>query len=128
MLPTHQIFKLDVQVLSDGELRVRNGLVKVRVQIVQHLKREQRYASDQRRVATRQTSGRLHAAQCPLTARSDCTHRFDGLQQLDAVFLNVAVRVGELDKRLTGRGLRFPYADDRKNIPEGWIDPAEITF
>lgn len=36
-LLTHQIFKLHIQVLADGELGVRYGLVKVRVQIVEHL-------------------------------------------------------------------------------------------
>lgn len=51
-----------------------------------------------------------------------CTHRFDGLQQLDAVFLNAAVRVGKLHKGLAGCGLRFSYADDGENIPECWED------
>lgn len=51
-----------------------------------------------------------------------CTHRFDGLQQLDAVFLNAAVRVGKLHKGLAGCGLRFSYTDDGENIPECWED------
>lgn len=33
----HQIFKLHVQVLADGELCVGYGLVKIRVQVVEHL-------------------------------------------------------------------------------------------
>lgn len=37
VLSTHQIFKLHIQVLADGELRVGYGLVKVCVQIVEHL-------------------------------------------------------------------------------------------
>lgn len=37
MLSTDQIFKLHIQVLADGELRVGYGLVKVCVQIVEHL-------------------------------------------------------------------------------------------
>lgn len=36
-LPSYQIFKLHVQVLADGELRVWYGFVKVRVEIVEHL-------------------------------------------------------------------------------------------
>lgn len=36
-LPPYQIFKLHVQVLADGELRVWYGFVKVRVEIVEHL-------------------------------------------------------------------------------------------
>lgn len=36
-LPSYQIFKLHIQVLADGELRVWYGFVKVRVEIVEHL-------------------------------------------------------------------------------------------
>lgn len=71
MLSTHQVFKLHVQVLPDGELRVRNGLVKVSVQIVQHLNGAQRHVvSDQRRVAA---SRRSYAGQSPPRERSALT-------------------------------------------------------
>lgn len=40
VLPPHQILKLYIQVLADGELRVWNGFVKVGVQIVEHLHNE----------------------------------------------------------------------------------------
>lgn len=36
---THQVLKLHIQVLLDGEARVRDGFIEVRVQVCQHLGR-----------------------------------------------------------------------------------------
>ena len=50
--------------------------------------------------------------------RCDATHRLDGLQQLDAKLLDVAMGVGELHKGLAGRRLGLPHADDGEHVPE----------
>lgn len=34
---THQVFKLHIQVLLDGEACIRDGFIEVRVQVRQHL-------------------------------------------------------------------------------------------
>lgn len=48
------------------------------------------------------------------------THRFDGLQQLDTVFLNAAVSISKLHESLAGCSLRFPNPDDGENISKRW--------
>lgn len=45
-----------------------------------------------------------------------CTHRFDGLQKLNTVFLNVAVSVGKFDKSLAGCCLWLSHANNREDI------------
>ena len=53
---TCQVFKLDVQVLADGELGVRDGFVEVRVQVMEHLWRKGGDRVTQRYIGVRRTS------------------------------------------------------------------------
>lgn len=49
-----------------------------------------------------------------------CTHRFDGLEKLNTVFLNVTMSIGEFDKSFAGCCLWLSHADNRKDVSECW--------
>lgn len=49
-----------------------------------------------------------------------CTHRFNGLEKPDTVFLNVTVSISKFDESFAGCCLWLSHADNRKDVPECW--------
>lgn len=124
VLSTHQVFKLHVQVLPDGELRVRNGLVKVGVQIVQHLNRAQRHAvSDQRRVAVSGPPPRERSALTGLMVFSSWMPYFSMLRCASANFTK-ASQASACGSRTPMTEKTSPNAGNKKNNKN--VDPSEL--
>lgn len=63
---------------------------------------------------------RLHIKASPAVLDRICTHRLDGLEKLNTVFLNATVSIGKFDKSFAGCCLWLSHTDNRKDVPEGW--------
>ncbi len=112
---THQVLKLDVEILFDSKSCVWHGFVEVRVQVTDHLSNEETHTKSHSGVSTLVFVSLTRGL---LASGNVSTHGFDGFQHSDGVSLHFSVGLTELREGLAGVRLRFSHPDTSEHITE----------